>query len=114
MKSRKMKRMERGMRWREALARGTLVWGSVYATGASALTYVITPMVSDERPMYSELFLEALLIFPLCGTAAGYADWKVRKYLPTLVRRLKRRKRRIDRERFLAHKRHGGVRPRHA
>ena len=105
---------DRGTRCCDALAKGTLLWGSTYATGASALAYVITPMVSDEKPMYSELFLESLLIFPLCGTVGGYISWRLRNYRPVRPVRHKNRRRRNTIHRLKAYRRRTAMRFRHA
>lgn len=58
------------------IARGGLIWGTVYTGGVSGLVYMIAPAISGEPVTYREVLLNSALICPSIGAAGGYLRWK--------------------------------------
>jgi hypothetical protein len=69
-------RDKNGNTWNEAVAKGALVWGTVYSTASSGAAYLLAPVVAGTHPAFSDIFMDSLVIFPTAGAAKGLAYWQ--------------------------------------
>jgi|GEM_PF-6834130 len=68
-----------GNTWKEATAKGALVWGSVYSTASSGAAYLLAPVMTGHTPAFGDIFMNSLIIFPTAGAAQGLLMWRVHK-----------------------------------
>ncbi|VGO12926.1 hypothetical protein PDESU_01480 [Pontiella desulfatans] len=72
-------RDENGSTWKEATAKGALVWGSVYSTASSGAAFLLAPVMTGSSPAFGDIFMDSLIIFPTAGAAKGLLMWRMNK-----------------------------------
>ena len=72
----------RDRRLSDALAKGALLWGPIYSVGATTAAYWLLVALTDETPVYADILLDSLMIFPLWGVVAGFAKWMIMHHKP--------------------------------
>jgi hypothetical protein len=74
------------------LAKGMLFWGPAYAVAASTTAYELTVHFTDKTPSYSEILIDALMLFQLWGLIGGAVKWMVISHDANHKKRRKRRR----------------------
>ena len=69
-----MKR-NRPLKLSNALMKGLLLWAPAYAAGAGSSAYWLTRLLTDRKPVYTDILADALMIFMPWGLLAGAAKW---------------------------------------
>ena len=64
---------DRSDRCSHYVARGLMLWGSVYTAGVSGMVYLTAPFASS----YTEVLLDSLIVCPPLGAAGGYIRWRL-------------------------------------
>ena len=75
------------------LAKGMLLWGPAYAVAASTTAYELTVNFTDKTPSYSEILIDAMMLFQIWGLIGGTVKWMVVSH--DANHRKRRRRRRI-------------------
>lgn len=65
--------------WNHAAAKGALVWGSVYSTATTSAACLLAPVVNGGSVVFSDVFVDSLILFPSFGAARGLLMWRLRK-----------------------------------
>lgn len=79
MKTKNIHKDKNGNTWKEATAKGALVWGSLYSTASSGAAYLLAPAMTGHSPAFGDIFMDSLIIFPTAGAAHGLARWRADK-----------------------------------
>lgn len=74
------------------LAKGMLFWGPAYAVAASTTAYGLTVSFTDKTPSYSEILIDAMMVFQVWGLLGSTVKWMVINHGENHEKRRKRRR----------------------